>query len=80
MSCPAFLKWDDFIDPTKGYIRDGRVVVEIHIFEMPKKIQKNSAVIVKEYPGIRNFTISVGKSRFYVNREVSTDQNKQQRI
>ncbi|EFO87841.1 hypothetical protein CRE_05564 [Caenorhabditis remanei] len=70
MSCPAFLKWDDFIDPTKGYIRDGRVVVEIHIFEMPKKIQKNSAVIVKEYPGIRNFTISVGKSRFYVNREL----------
>lgn len=70
MSCPPFIKWTDFINPANRYVHDGRVLIDIFINEIPKKVQKNSAVVFKEYPGIKNLMISVGRSKFHVNKEL----------
>ncbi|UMM32224.1 hypothetical protein L5515_006103 [Caenorhabditis briggsae] len=70
MSCPAFMKWADFVNPDNGYVHDGRVIVDIHITETPKLAEKNLSVVTKEYPGITNLWLTVGRSRFHVNKEL----------
>ncbi|CCD65100.1 BTB domain-containing protein [Caenorhabditis elegans] len=70
MSCPPFIKWKDLISRENNYVRNGRIVCEVLISEVPKKANKNQAVIVKEYPGIRNLEILVEKSKFHVNMEL----------
>ncbi|CAI2352939.1 unnamed protein product [Caenorhabditis sp. 36 PRJEB53466] len=71
VACPPLIAWADLIDPANGYLDgEGNVDFEVDISEVPKKVWRNAAAISKEYPGIRNLEINVGKSKFFLNKEL----------
>lgn len=70
ISCPTLIKWADLINPDNGYIKDDKISLEIRMTKVPRKVQKNAVVVVKDYPGIRNLEINVGKSKFRLNKQL----------